>query len=195
MPRSPRPGPRTGSPEWRRRISAGLRHWNAVRREMARVAPSELLELEKTGTVSPSLRPYAVQAIEEADGLAQALGGVENVSPQRLALIQDATRVGLVMRAVLARFLQGDGDPELASKVATMASTRRALLSALGLERVQKELDLHTYIASKASEDAAQRGNSSDLGQGVTDADELAAGASAGAGEESSAGGIHWSTA
>lgn len=193
MARSPRPGPRTGTPEWRERRLQGIDRWKQRRREMARVAPSELLELEKTGTVSPSLKPYAVQTIEEADALALALGGAEHVSPQRLVLIQDCARVGLVMRAVLARFLQGDGDPELASKVATMASTRRALLSALGLERVEKELDLHAYIAAKASQDAAQRANGGTCDHGATDAEELAVGAKAAQAvtlEESTADGI-----
>lgn len=166
MPRSPRPGPQVRTPEWRQRQSEGLRRWNARRRQMAAVAPSELLELEKTGTVSPSLRPYAAQAIEEADQLAQALGGVENLSPQRLVLIQDATRVGLVMRAMLARFLQGDGDPELASRIGTLVGARRTSLTALGLDRVSKEPDLAGYIASKAAQDHPGAANGSAPAQG-----------------------------
>ena len=152
MPRSSRPGPEARSPEWRHRISKGLVRWHARRREMSLVAPSELLELERAGTVSPSLKPYAAQAIEEADELARALGGVDDLSPQRLVLIQDAARVGLVLRAMVARFMQGEGDPELASKVSTMASTRRSLLTALGLEREAKELDLAGYLAAKSAE-------------------------------------------
>ena len=45
-------GPPVFSEEWRRRVSAGVTRWHAVRREMARVAPSELLELERSVTVS-----------------------------------------------------------------------------------------------------------------------------------------------
>jgi hypothetical protein len=102
------------------------------------------------------LKACAVLAQKEALGLVSALGGVDNISEQRLVLIQDVARLGLVLRAVMARFLQGDGDPELASRVASITSARRSSLVALGLERVAKELDLNTYQIQKAAENRAQ---------------------------------------
>jgi hypothetical protein len=142
---------------------------------MMRVAPSELFELEKSGTVSDSLRPYAAQAIEEADGFARALGGVDVLSEQRLALIQDTARVGLVMRAVVARFLQGDGDPELASKIGTLASTRRSLLSTLGLDRMEREVpDLRAYLEQhdQEAQTRAHEANGDDPGASPAQEDE-----------------------
>ena len=85
---------------------------------------ADLVELQKRGEISERLKGYAVLAQEEALSLISALGGLESISEQRLVLIQDAARLGLVLRAVLARFLQGDGEPELASRVATITSAR-----------------------------------------------------------------------
>jgi hypothetical protein len=164
MPRNRRPGPLVGTDEWRQRVSAGVARWHARRRELARVVPSELLELEKSGTVQPSLRPYAAQAIEEADALARALGGTDAISEQRLVLLQDAARIGILIRALLARFLESGADGELATKIGTLVGTRRGLLASLGLERACKELSLHDYLAQKAeaSEDRAQGTNGDD---------------------------------
>ena len=50
----------------------------------------------------------------------------------------------------MARFLQGDGDPELASRVASITGARRASLQALGLERASREIpDLRTYLEQR----------------------------------------------
>lgn len=170
-----KPGAPIGSEEWRRRVSEGTRWALAKRRQLAQVAPSELAELERTGSVSDSLRPYAAQAIEEADAFAHGLGGIDAISAQRLALIQDASRVGLVLRAVVARFLQGEGDPELASKVGSLASTRRSLLTALGLERLEKEVDLTDYLERKATEDRSSETNAAASDSQVGDVGEVAA--------------------
>jgi hypothetical protein len=135
--------------------SESVSRWWEHRRALWRVSPGELVELQKHGNVSESLKACAALAQEEALGLVSALGGIENISEQRMVLIQDTARLGLVLRAVVARFLQGDGDADLASKVGTLASARRASLQALGLERISKELDLTTYLAQKAAENRA----------------------------------------
>jgi len=139
------------------------------RRALWRVSPGELVELQKRGDISESLKGYAVLAQEEALSLISALGGLENISEQRLVLIQDAARLGLVLRAVLARFLQGDGEPELASRVATITSARRQNLQALGLERLEKELDLHSYLRERALENASDRENAAEPDAASTD--------------------------
>ena len=143
--------------------SESVRRWWQHRRALLRVSPGELVELQRTGVVSESLKPYAALAQEEALALENALGGEGEVSEQRLLLIQDIGRLGLMLRAVVARFLQGDGDPELASRVASLASARRASLALLGLDRVARELDLAAYLEQAAeNRSGATNGGESD---------------------------------
>lgn len=132
------------------------RYWKR-RHALWNVSPGEFVELQKHGTISESLKQSAVGTQEETLSIVAGLGGVENISEQRLVLVQDTARLGLVLRAVMARFLQGDGDPELASRVATITSARRQNLQALGLERVSKELDLQSYLAERAAAGAQDR--------------------------------------
>jgi len=98
--------------------------------------------------LSASLRPYAAQAVEESLGFIQALGGDEQgVSEQRLALVQDAARAGLMLRALVAKTLQGDDlDGDTISKIASLINTRRANLTAIGLDRISREIDLAAHI-------------------------------------------------
>ena len=150
--------------------SASVSRWWEHRRALWAVSPGELVALQKQGTVSESLKACAALAQEEALGLVNALGGVEHVSEQRMVLIQDTVRLGLVLRAVMVRFLQGDGDPELASKVGTLASARRASLQALGLERVAKEVDLPAYLERRASEEPTEATNGAAPDPSIEDA-------------------------
>ena len=83
------------------------------------------MALQKRGTVSDTLKGCAALAQEEALGLVNALGGEERISEQRMILVQDCVRLGLVLRAVMSRFLQGDGDPEgSCSSPATLPTTQ-----------------------------------------------------------------------
>jgi hypothetical protein len=142
--------------------SQSVRRWWEHRRALVAVSPGELVELQKRGTVSESLKHCAALAQEEALALTSALGGVDALSEQRLILIQDTARLGLVLRAVMARFLQGDGDPELASRVASITGARRASLQALGLERASREIDLAEYLKRKDAEDRVSDTNGDD---------------------------------
>jgi hypothetical protein len=136
--------------------SESVRRWWEHRHALWDVSPGELVALQKTGMLSESLKGYAVLAQEEALALVNALGGDSEVSTQRMLLIQDVARLGLVLRAVMGRFVQGDGDPELASRVASITSARRASLQALGLERISKEIDLTEHLARRDAENRAQ---------------------------------------
>jgi hypothetical protein len=151
---------RRGTAEWRDRVREGKRRRDVETAARARVAPRDLRRLERNGTVAGSLRPLVPLAREEAYQLTEALGGPDAVSPQRRVLIDDLTAVGIVLRATLALFLQ-NGDPELASKVGTLAGARRASLQALGLDRVAKEIDLRDYL-EQAAENRAGDANGSD---------------------------------
>jgi hypothetical protein len=138
------------------------------------MSPGEIVELQKSGAVSESLKPYAVLAQEEGLALVSAQGGLENISEPRLVLIRDTVRLGIVLRALVAKFLQGEGDPEVASKIGTLVGARRASLQALGLERISRELDLQSYIAQRAAQDAAEAENAEQSDAESTGADDRA---------------------
>jgi hypothetical protein len=135
-------------------IARGTRWALEKRRRIARIAPGEILELQRSGTLSASLRPFAAHAIEESLGFLQALGGDEgSISEQRMALVQDAARAGLVMRALMAKVLQGeDPDGDTISKICSLINSRRANLTAIGLDRVSQEMDVSAYVAKHDAE-------------------------------------------
>jgi hypothetical protein len=138
-------------------IARGTKRALEMRRRIARIAPGEILELQRSGTLSASLRPFASQAVEESLGFLQALGGdEEGVSEQRIALVQDAARAGLMMRALMAKVLQSDEpDGDAISKICSLINARRANLTAIGLDRVSQEIDLVAHI--EAHEACAQQ--------------------------------------
>jgi hypothetical protein len=140
-----RPGAEYQSPEWRRRVSEGLKHHYARKRKFAAVRPRDLARLERSGTVAPALRPLLSIAAEEAYELTEALGGSDALSPQRRVVIEDLAAMGITLRATLALFLQSC-DTELVSKISALASARRASLQALGLDRISQEIDLAAHI-------------------------------------------------
>jgi hypothetical protein len=154
-------GGRKHTAEIRARISRGVNRANEVRRIRHRVEPRDLTRLQQSGTVPERIAPFLEGAAVEAAELIQALGGPDAVSPQRRALIEDCARIGLVLRATLARYVQGDGaDAELGSKVGTLAAARRANLQALGLDRVAKDVpSLRSYVASKSASNAQETTN------------------------------------
>ena len=139
-------------------IARGTKRGLHVRRMLAKVAPSEILELERTGTVARSLRPYAALAVEEAAQLTQALGGEDQISEQRLVLVQDLSRLGLLLRALVARIAQRDVlDADEVAKVTSLVNARRASLLALGLERTARDVpDLRSYLAERANGGGSQ---------------------------------------
>ena len=168
------------SPEWRERVSRGVKRGQQRRRERLRARPRDLDRLRSEGLVSPALRPIVSIAEVEAAEIFEGLGGTDRVTPQKRIIIEDLCGVGIALRATLALFLQSN-DPELASRIATLAGARRASLVALGLERLEKEIDLKTYLAqrSESAEVAAGEANDShddakvgagEFGDGDTDA-------------------------
>ena len=96
--------------EHRRRISSGLRRYQQRQRDLARVSPGELEELRRSGAVSRALEPFVMQAREEAAGLVQALGGEEHVSEQRMVLVRDTARLGVLLSALLGVWLMAAPD-------------------------------------------------------------------------------------
>jgi len=141
----------------RDRIAHGLRRYHARRMALARIAPAELRELERTGSVSARLRPFVAQAAQEAVDFAEALGGVDQVSPQRMAILRDTARLGALLSALLANAMQRDVlDLDEVAKITSLASARRANLSAIGLERHARDVepDLRSYLAARSGNGA-----------------------------------------
>jgi hypothetical protein len=153
------------SQQHRERIARCLRHHHERKRLAAEVAPRDLRRLKESGVVARSLQPLIPIAEMESAELIESMGGVESITPQVRILIEDCAAVGMALRGTLALYLQG-GDPELASRIGSLATARRSILQTLGLDRVQpKALDLKTYLerrgegetnpAKKVSPDAA----------------------------------------
>lgn len=142
--------------------SESVSRWWAYRRALWQWSPGELVQLQKLGLINQKHKRSAVLAQEKTLAIIAALGGADNISEQELLLAQDIGRLELVLSVVTMRFLQGDGDPELASRVATLTSARRQNLQALGLQRREKEVSLHDYIAQRAAENASGGANGDD---------------------------------
>lgn len=146
----------------RARISHGLRRYYDRKRREAEVKPQDLTRLRASGTVPVRLVGFLEGAEVEAERLLEALGGPDRASPQRRALVEDVARLGLVLRAELARYVQA-GDSDAAARVGTLANARRASLVALGLDRAAKPVpDLRTYLAEKAREKPPTSANGGD---------------------------------
>ena len=141
--------------ETKRRISRGLRRYYQRRREAALVRPRDLDHLRASGTVAPPLWPLLEIAEQEAEELLAALGGPDRLTPQRRLIVEDLVAVGIALRAELARYMQAQ-DGDAAARVGTLANSRRASLAALGLERLETEIDLTTYLEKRGSHQSSQ---------------------------------------
>jgi hypothetical protein len=137
----------------RERIRRGVTRWHERRQAALKVVPSDLARLGR-GDVPASLAPFVADAGIEAAALHAALGA-DAMSPQRSLLIADTVRVGVVLRAELARYLRTQ-DPDAGGRVGTLAGVRRAGLLALGLDEVRVERDLATYLATAKASDTAK---------------------------------------
>ena len=146
---------KVGSTAFRERVSRGKLRGLELKRRRHVVAPADLRSLERgEAGARPALRPYLIDASAELHDIVTALGGPEELSPQRLALAQDFCRLGAMLRTITALFFR-TSDPELVSRAATLVGHRRAALLALGLDRFARELDLHSYLSAK--DDGARR--------------------------------------
>jgi hypothetical protein len=134
----------------------GRREQLARRRSLALIFRGELERLIKSGTIAPGFETLPHVAASEASDLKDALGGADALSPQQALVIGDLVSVGIVLRAMLAAFLQKPGgDPDLASRIGTLVSTRRSSVALLGLARVALDIPEELSEARLAAAAAA----------------------------------------
>ena len=126
-------------------ISRGLKRYHERRRLSAKIRPKALDRLRGSGIVAPSLQPLVDVAEEEMAALVTSLGGLDALSAQQRALLEDVVSVGVVLRGELSRYLTLN-DPEAGARVGSLANSRRSTLVALGLKRkVDDPLDVSSY--------------------------------------------------
>lgn len=116
------------------------------------------MKFAKSGVVSPDVRDAVTGAEIEAETVLAALGGIDNVSPQRMLLVRDLARAGVIARVVFGRLLrEGVLENDAIGKITSIFRSRTSTMIALGLDRAQRDaLDLKTYLASRAAAPAAE---------------------------------------
>ena len=146
------------------RISRGLRRFHHVRLEAARMTPRDLLALAAPGsTVRYELRPLMAAGAGESVALLEAMGCAQHVSPQVRIACEDFGRLGAVLRGLVQRWGE-TGDPEIASRVASVASARRGLLALIGLERVARDVPkLGDYLRTRSAGAGRASGGACDV--------------------------------
>ncbi len=97
----------------------------------------------------------------ELSELVDSFGGMDAMTPTMRAVVEDAVSVGVALRGELGRYLQ-TGDPDAASRVATLANTRRNSFSLLGLDpRKAEPRSIASIAAEFSTEDATEDGGQS----------------------------------
>jgi len=167
-----RPGAKKGSAVHRERIGRGLRLYHAQQRELARIAPWEVTEAARTGSVPQHRRGYVGAAIDLGRGIVNDLGGLERISTAKLALVRGVERCEIGIAMATAHMVQAETlDVEILSKITSLLSTQRALLQALGLERAELEVPSLAKLFESHRENTAQteapRANGTDPDAGV----------------------------
>jgi hypothetical protein len=134
----------------------------AVRdRERLKLTPKALRRYLAFRECAPGLKPIVRASEEEMlDLVADLTGGgtIEDLPAGKRLLLESAMQTVVASRALFAMFIE-TRDCELASRMATQATTLHRALVTLGLERVARELDLTTYLEQKAAQDRADAPN------------------------------------
>ncbi len=101
-----KPGQRHDA-DTREKISEGTRRGIAEARRGRRVRPADFMRLRKDGEVAESIRPLLEQAQAEALEVAESLGGVDCLSAQETACVQDFARLGVLVKSLFAVYVRG----------------------------------------------------------------------------------------
>lgn len=151
MSRAPRPGAPRGSLAWRARVSEGVRLAQERQRARERVLPADLRAALQSGAVRPSLRAWVELEADALLAYEAALDGAQ-LAPWKWHALHSAARLGVVESELSLRFAQAP-DPELATKIASVAAQRSRLLERVGIDRAERPVpDARTYAAQREAE-------------------------------------------
>ncbi len=142
------------SEEAKQRISHGMRRAARRRKQAMRIGPRDPRTARLAGQVVEGLRGAVYQGELELSDLLETFGGMDALTPTTRAVIEDAVSVGVALRGELGRYLQ-TGDPDAASRLATLANTRRNSFALLGLDPQKAEPRSIASIAAEFSTEAA----------------------------------------
>jgi len=124
-----------------------------LRKRRAKVSPNDLRQAKQRGTVSPEIKLVLRGIEDELADLVDALGGLERLSPQRKAILDDVARAGLVAAVAGLRYVQEPDDADAAKLLLQAGAGRLRGLRALGLDRAERDVpSLGEYLGSKAEE-------------------------------------------
>lgn len=149
------------SPEWRASVSRGVRLGLARRRHRlaaeARIGGADLRAFADAGVIAPALRPLVEAELQAGVEVLEALA--PDPSPQQRTLVADCTRLGVVMRGELAKYLERQ-DADAATRITAVANARRSILTTLGLERYARDAtpDLRRYLEQRAGNGSGANG-------------------------------------
>jgi hypothetical protein len=112
-----------------------------------RVSLADVRRLRQFGLVADSLKALASEAEVELGELLADKG--EDPTAAERVVLEDVARLGLLLRAEFARYLE-TGDQTAAARVTALAGQRRSSLAVVGLDRRSREIHLEDYIDLKA---------------------------------------------
>ena len=131
----------------RERISKGVRRALVVRAEQERLVP-RLAAFRRQRGLDSLHRSLLALAANEVAAIVEAQGGIAEMSPQKLRLVEDAAIAGVIMNREFAEYVKSR-DSEAAARVATLINSRRATFSLIGLDvRRADPLDISSYAAA-----------------------------------------------
>jgi len=121
-------------------------------RDRTSVSIADVRRLRYHGLVADSLKPLATEMGRELGDLLADKG--DAVTAAERLILEDVARVGLLLRSLFAVYLETQ-DPEIASKVSSLAGQRRASLVAVGLERRARPITVAGVLAEIEAERSA----------------------------------------
>jgi hypothetical protein len=142
-------------------MSRKAKHRAARERERLKLTPKAVRRYVAFRECAEGLKPIVRSAEEDMIDLIHDLTGggtIDDLPAAKRLLVESALQTVVASRAMFAIFIE-TRDPELASRMATQATTLHRALTTLGLDRISREIDLGTYLATKDTENRAQRAN------------------------------------
>jgi hypothetical protein len=165
--------------EARAKMSRSGKRRAARDRERLKLTPKAVRRYLAFRECAPGLKPIIRAAEEEMVDLVTDLtggGAIEDLPAGKRLLIESAMQTLVASRAMFAMFVESR-DVELASRMATQATTLHRALVTLGLERLEREINLGAQLRERAREDAVRKANGEPPDVGTELPEERTAGA------------------